>query len=138
MCIQNNVMTLIPPLEQLGAVVRQSCIRRADPLREYQGDASGGGECRCESEGGVKGSASLLATQSIFIQPMEEEVPCCSGPSKNQAHTDQTKAAEGRVGLSLPCLSRYLRVHWGGWQHVIMPAVGTPASDGDSNLYTSL
>lgn len=68
-CIQNNVMTLIPPLEQLCAVVRQSCTRRAAPLREHQGDASGGGECWCQSEGGGKGSASLLATQSIFIQP---------------------------------------------------------------------
>lgn len=56
-----------------------------------------------------KSSASLLATQSICIQPVEAELPCYSGPSakkikknKKIAHTDQTKAAEHRAALSLP------------------------------------
>lgn len=64
--------------------------------------------------------------------------PAALDPPKKRAHTDQTKAAERQAGLSLPCLSRYLRVHWGGWQRVIMPAMGTPAPDEDSNLYRGL
>lgn len=87
-----------------------------------------------------KSSASLVATRSICIQSVEEEEECPAtlDPPKNRAHTDQTKAVERQTGLFLPCLSRYLRVHWEGWQHVIMPTTGTPASDEHSNLYRSL
>lgn len=63
---------------------------------------------------GVKVQLLCSPPKASSFSPVEEEVPCCYGPSKNRAHTDQTKAAECRMGLSLPCLSRYLRVHWGG------------------------
>lgn len=137
MCIQNNVMTVIPPLEHLlllsDSRASGALLHSGSTKVPHLEEVNTGVKTR---EG--KGSASLVATQSIFIQPVEEEVPCCFRPSKNRAHTGQTKAAECQAGLSLPCHSRYLRVRWGGWQRVIIPVMGTPASVDDCNLYRSL
>lgn len=51
-----------------------------------------------------KSSASLVATQSICILAVEEEVPCCSGPSKKLSphRPNQSSGAPSRPLPALP------------------------------------
>lgn len=101
-CIQNNVITVIPPLEHLlllsdsrasGALLHSGSTKvpHLEEVNTFVKTREG------------KGSASLVATQSIFIQPVEEEVPCCSGPSKTEP--TQAKPKQPSAKLASPCLA---------------------------------
>lgn len=154
MCIQNKVMTAIPPLQQVSAALlgcqtgggHHASI--AAPFRDHRDATSGGGwMLSFYSEGGKELSVSARHPEHLHSA-------CGSGAAlllwtlrkkkkkkiKNSPHRpNQSSRAPGRP---LPAFASA-----GTWEftgegraglRVIMATVGTPASDEDSNLCRSL
>lgn len=112
---------------------------QAAPSGDHHGATSGGGGFRCESEGGGRVQHLCSPPRASAFTLWKRRCPAALDPSKKPEPT-QTKPKQRRTEPASPCLapSGYLRVHRGGWQRVIMPAMGTRASDEDSNLSRSL
>lgn len=112
------------------------------PLRDHWCASSGWGESgvcvrwlrpsrQCSGAGGGRERARRLwfsSSVSVFRRSVEEEAPRCSGPSKTEP--TQAKPKQRSSKLASPRIASAGTWEFtGGWQRVIMPTVGTPASD---------
>lgn len=102
---------------RLGEVNISGCASWLQPSRQCEG-AGGGGK-------GLWFSSSVSVFQAVGAR----RGTLLLWALQNWAHMGQTKSEEPRAGLSPRLPQRVPESSLGGWQRVITPTVGAPASD---------